>query len=171
MLNIYIANLGKYNEGELVGEWVNLPITEEELEAVYKRIGISEEPDEDGNFYEETAIHNFDTDLPLEVGEWDDVLELSQMVEGYEDLDEWEQHTVAAIIEATGCTLAEAVENVESYSLYEGVNSDEDLGYFYYESGAIEIPDNLVNYFDFEAYGRDCSFDGTYTEYGFLLGA
>lgn len=23
MLKIYIANLGKYNEGELVGKWVN----------------------------------------------------------------------------------------------------------------------------------------------------
>lgn len=25
MLKIYIANLGKYNEGELVGKWVELP--------------------------------------------------------------------------------------------------------------------------------------------------
>ena len=31
MINIFITNLGKYNEGELIGEWVTLPISEEEL--------------------------------------------------------------------------------------------------------------------------------------------
>ncbi|MEE7988226.1 antirestriction protein ArdA, partial [Clostridioides difficile] len=31
MLNIYITNLGKYNEGELIGEWAELPVNEEEL--------------------------------------------------------------------------------------------------------------------------------------------
>lgn len=31
MMNIYLTNLGKYNEGYLIGEWVELPITEDEL--------------------------------------------------------------------------------------------------------------------------------------------
>lgn len=26
-IKIYIANLGKYNDGELIDEWFNLPIT------------------------------------------------------------------------------------------------------------------------------------------------
>lgn len=30
-INIYLTNLGKYNEGELVGEWVELPVSDEEL--------------------------------------------------------------------------------------------------------------------------------------------
>ena len=32
MLNVWIGNLGKYNEGELVGEWLSLPVTDKELE-------------------------------------------------------------------------------------------------------------------------------------------
>ena len=28
---VYITNLGKYNEGELVGEWVHLPTTAKEM--------------------------------------------------------------------------------------------------------------------------------------------
>lgn len=28
----YITNLGKYNEGELVGEWVKFPTTSEDLQ-------------------------------------------------------------------------------------------------------------------------------------------
>ena len=36
----FITNLGKYNEGELVGEWVKFPITNDEMQEVFKRIGI-----------------------------------------------------------------------------------------------------------------------------------
>ena len=36
----FITNLGKYNEGYLVGEWVKFPITNEEMQEVFKRIGI-----------------------------------------------------------------------------------------------------------------------------------
>ena len=36
----FITNLGKYNEGFLVGEWVQFPVTNEEMQAVFKRIGI-----------------------------------------------------------------------------------------------------------------------------------
>ena len=31
----YITNLGKYNEGELVGEWVKFPTTSEDLQKVF----------------------------------------------------------------------------------------------------------------------------------------
>lgn len=34
MLKIYLTNLGKYNEGYLIGEWVTLPIDDDELEEV-----------------------------------------------------------------------------------------------------------------------------------------
>ena len=56
MLRIYLTNLGKYNEGELIGEWLDLPCTDKELEEAKERIGISDEPDENGNYYEEWFI-------------------------------------------------------------------------------------------------------------------
>ena len=39
-MKIYLTNLGKYNDGELVGEWISLPISEEDLNAVFDRIMI-----------------------------------------------------------------------------------------------------------------------------------
>ena len=45
---VYIANLGKYNEGYLVGAWFTFPIDEEDVK---EKIGLNEE-------YEEYAIHN-----------------------------------------------------------------------------------------------------------------
>ena len=63
MLNIYLTNLGKYNEGELLGEWVELPITEEELYNVFDRIKICHDDieycDECGNPYEEYFITDY----------------------------------------------------------------------------------------------------------------
>ena len=34
----YITNLGKYNEGELVGEWVKFPTTSEDLQKVFEAL-------------------------------------------------------------------------------------------------------------------------------------
>ena len=36
----FITNLGKYNEGFLVGEWVKFPVTNEEMQAVFRRTAV-----------------------------------------------------------------------------------------------------------------------------------
>ena len=54
-----MTNLGKYNEGELVGEWVHFPTTEEEMKKVFERIGIGSKG-EFGQVYEEWFITDYD---------------------------------------------------------------------------------------------------------------
>ena len=39
LFEAYITNLGKYNEGELVGDTLKFPTTTEEVQALLKRIG------------------------------------------------------------------------------------------------------------------------------------
>ena len=58
----FVTNLGKYNEGELVGEWVHFPTTEEEMKKVFERIGIGSK-DEFGQVYEEWFITDYDLSL------------------------------------------------------------------------------------------------------------
>ena len=56
--SIYVGshtNLGKYNEGELVGEWVSFPVSADEMKAVLDRIQIGH-PDDFGIPYEEIFI-------------------------------------------------------------------------------------------------------------------
>ena len=55
-MKVYVANLGRYNEGELVGAWFTPPIDEEEMA---ERIGLNED-------YEEYAIHDFGNEDPGE---------------------------------------------------------------------------------------------------------
>ena len=54
----FITNLGKYNEGALVGEWVKFPTTAEELQKVFERIGIGSK-DDFGHPYEEWFITDY----------------------------------------------------------------------------------------------------------------
>ena len=56
LFEAYITNLGKYNEGRLVGETLKFPATTEEVQALLKRIGV------DGVRYEEIFITSFDGD-------------------------------------------------------------------------------------------------------------
>ena len=49
-MRIYIANLGKYNEGELVGAWFTPPV---DFEEVKERISLNDEYD----LYGGTAYH------------------------------------------------------------------------------------------------------------------
>lgn len=61
MLSAAVTNLGKYIEGSLVFEFVDLPVSEGEWEAALAKIGIGE-VDEYGNEYEEWFITDWDDD-------------------------------------------------------------------------------------------------------------
>ena len=52
-ISAFITNLGKYNEGELVGKWHGFPTTSEEIMQTFNEIGI------DGVNYEEFFITDY----------------------------------------------------------------------------------------------------------------
>lgn len=76
-MRVYIANLGKYNEGYLVGDWFSFPLDYEEIK---ERIGLNGE-------YEEYAVHDTDN-FPCEVSEYISIDELNRMYEMIEELPE-----------------------------------------------------------------------------------
>ena len=42
-ISAFLTNLGRYNEGALIGEWVKLPVPEDQLQSVLDRIGINKQ--------------------------------------------------------------------------------------------------------------------------------
>ena len=41
-IRVYVANLGKYNEGEIVGAWLNLPTAQYEIKEFLKtKVGLN----------------------------------------------------------------------------------------------------------------------------------
>ena len=152
LLKVFITNLGKYNEGELIGEWVSLPVDESELEEVLERIGINEE-------YEEYFITDFETEIDgLNVDEYSNIEELNELAEQLENLDEYDLEKVGAIIEAYGADLQEAIEDIDNYTYYNGKTLEE-VAYEIVEE-CYELPEIAQRYFDYEAFARDLGFDG-----------
>ncbi len=158
MMNIYLTNLGKYNEGQLIGEWVELPVSKEELQKVFERIGINEE-------YEEYFITDYECDF-YEVGEYENIDTLNGIAERIEELDEEEIKIVKALMSDLGYTLDEAIEKVNSgdYRIYSDCDSMTDIAYQVVEECGYlnNVPDTVARYFDYEAFGRDLGIEGTF---------
>lgn len=158
MMNIYLTNLGKYNEGELVGEWVQLPISNEELQKVFERIGINKE-------YEEYFITDYECDF-YEIGEYESISTLNEMAEKFDDLDEEQEQVVKVLMSECGYDLDGAIEKAESgdYRIYTDCNDMTDVAYAVVEECDYlrNVPETVARYFDYEAFGRDLGIEGSF---------
>lgn len=136
----FITNLGKYNEGALVGEWVKFPTTAEELKKVFERIGIGAK-DDFGQTYEEWFITDYDCyvdglyDL---LGEYANLDELNYLASKLDDMsqDEYERFQAAMEIgDHTGSIqeLINLTENLDCYDVYPDIHDHDDLGRYYIE--------------------------------------
>ena len=154
----YITNLGKYAEGQLVGETLKFPAITEEVQSLLKNIGV------DGVRYEEFFITAFDGDvmgLYDYLTEYENLDELNHLAHLISELDSDEIETLEAALNKGDHTSSVAdiinlVHNLDCYDLHPGVTDDETLGRIYVEDmELLDVPDNVLPYFDFEAYGRD----------------
>ena len=174
----FITNLGKYNEGALVGEWVKFPTTAEELKKAFERIGIGAK-DDFGQTYEEWFITDYDCyvdglyDL---LGEYANLDELNYLASKLDDMsqDEYERFQAAMEIgDHTGSIqeLINLTENLDCYDIYPDIHDNDDLGRYYIEElDAMQVPEHLRNYIDYEAYGRDIALEesGQFTDLGYV---
>lgn len=174
----FVTNLGKYNEGELVGEWVKFPTTAEEMKKVFDRIGIGKTGDF-GQVYEEWFITDYDCyvdGLYDKLGEYESLDELNYLASKLDEMDrgEFEQFQAAMEIGDHSGSVQEIInltENLDCYDVYPGIDDYDDLGRYYIdELDAMQVPEHLRNYIDYEAYGRDIALDesGDFTSFGYV---
>ena len=184
MIKLYLANLGKYNEGELKGAWIELPYTKEELEEKFVEIGIAHY-DAEGNYvpyvvetdekgyeymYEEYAIHDYETDLDIPINEYSSLSNLNTIAENVDENDIEYINLLLNngdigfrdLLEDTSKNILQGYTFIElDSSIY---NEDEKIGYGYIDEvmcGIEQLPrEVLERYFDFEAYGRDLRLSG-----------
>lgn len=175
----FITNLGKYNEGTLVGEWVKFPTTYEEMQKVFERIGIGQK-DDCGQPYEEWFItDDYDCYVPGlydKLGEYENLDELNYLASKLDEMQFWEYDQFCAAMEMgdhSGSVqeIINLTENLDCYGVYPDIEGYDDLGRYYIdELDAMQVPEHLKNYIDYEAYGRDIALDegGQFTDYGYV---
>lgn len=182
----YITNLGMYNEGRLIGEWVDFPIQhdgltlQESIEKILRRIGV------DGKQYKEYFITDYDSEiagLTENFGEYENLF-LLQALAYKICLPHCDQYSYKKMLESmleygehTGSVLEliNLICNIESFYFLPEVENDYDLGYEYAENIGMfdEIFKQLGmlrNYIDYERYGRDIRLteNGVHTKNGYI---
>ena len=172
MLNVFINTWGNYNEnGADGGEWVTLPMTEEELENTLQQIA-----DNMGDLDPEFCIHDYEWTSeiePRDISEYENIMALNEEINELNDLDEWDQKEIAAAMEAFSYSFTEAMDRQQRgyFTFYAGMDlsevAEEIINDCYFTK---DTPDIFTRYFDFEAFGRDLRFDGyTETSYGVII--
>ena len=162
MINVYITNLGKYNEGYLIGKWLELPATDEEIENVIKEIGI------DGVLYEEYFFTDWEVIDGIEISEYSSLKKLNEIATTLKNLNKFGMEICQCLMKNENCTLDEAIEKKEEriiINLEEDTTIDEysNLAYSYINEiyGGVNKLDKetLAKYFDFKSFGHELSFD------------
>ncbi|MGD2352050.1 antirestriction protein ArdA [Bacillus subtilis] len=173
-IKIYVANLGKYNEGELVGKWFTLPI---DLEEIRVAIGVAHY-DEDENFipyveengvtYEEWAIH--DCEAPFNISEYASIEKLNEIAELIENKEDYEVEAICELFQGNYVSDFEegfnAIDNGD-VRFYHDCKDMSDIAYqLYEETGQLAELTKHINesYIDFEAIGRDMEIEGHFIE-------
>ena len=85
-IKAFVTNLGKYNEGELIGEWVTFPIDEDQQTELFKRIGINEQ-------YEEYFITDYEAPDGMKISEYSSITELNEMAEKLDSVEFYQEPT------------------------------------------------------------------------------
>lgn len=158
MLKIYVTNLRKYNEGQIIGEWVSLP--HEGLEEILDKIS--------NNGKDELLISDYETDISnLKISEYDDILQLNEIAEEIDNLSDDEVIALQAYLEEYN-NIEQALDEVRqgNYTIYYDCDDMSDVAYqVVNESGLLDgVPETIKGYFDYEAYGRDIDIEGTFIQ-------
>lgn len=167
----YITHLRKYTEGALVGEWLQFPTTREKLQETFQKIGLK-----DG---EEYFISDYDMYVPglsNVLGEYENLDELNYLALQLYRLSDYGYKVFEAAIDlgADADSLQQLINltyNLDVFTLYSDIEDYDDLGRMYLEElSNIEVPDEIKDYIDYEAYGRDMSVNETFTfsPHGFI---
>lgn len=170
-ISIFITNLGRYNEGVLMGEWVKLPVPADKLEEVLARIGINGE-------YEEYFITDYEASFAnLNLSEYTSIEALNGFANRLDELESWEVEKLAAVLEYESVSsitdIMDIIDHLDEFDILADVEDDEGLGRYYSEELCTlsAVPEHLRSYFDFESYGRDIRLEsvGCYTSYGYVM--
>jgi hypothetical protein len=103
MIRIALTNLKKYNEGELIYEWVELPC--DDFDEALKRIGNPEE----------YFISDYECEIShMTIHEYENLEELNALAENLNALWPYELKAIEAIMEIDGSDIEEAHDTVKS---------------------------------------------------------
>lgn len=148
---VYVGTYKKYNEGNIFGEWLTLGDYDNYEEFIQACRELHEDEE-----YPELMFQ--DWECPEELRGFISEMSIDENLFLLNDVEEDEEHVIA-YLEYAGEITEKRIE--EARDNYIGQFADYyELGeYFAEELDLLQLSDKVRNYFDFEAYGKDISYD------------
>lgn len=143
--NVYIANLGKYNEGELQGAWFTPPLNFDEVK---EKIGLNDE-------YEEFAIHDYESPIP--VHEYTSLEEINKMANLFQEIPDNLVNAIDDMMNEWFSSLEELVESIDLILVYPDCHNMYEVAKHLIEEEEYmgHIPSSLLHHIDFHSYARE----------------
>jgi antirestriction protein len=166
MLRIYITDLSAYNQGKLIGEFVSLPMDEEDLQKEIKAI-LAEGAEACGDDeHEEYFItdYEFETETKLfDVHEYSNIIELNSRCEELDGFSEDDLKRVSYLIDHVGYDFDDALRSYEDVIIYENMTLEE-VAEDYIEScyNLNDLPEIISRNIDYASIARDFEMSGEY---------
>lgn len=196
-ITVWVGNLGRYNEGDLVGDWILLPVSDQTLrDFLTDSVGIDLDPiivaeksAQGRRVYEEFFVADFEDEgllhaLSYRPGEFDRLEDLNLLAAVASEVP-WD-------VDAVRCALDYDIVAKDPLELANLVAQSDDIPFFRYDFAAYPFTDesaderfglmaaeqsglfqrlereNVLDYFDFERYGEDVGQDYHLTDEGYL---
>lgn len=164
-MEIYITDLAAYNNGHLIGEWVSLPMDEDDLKAKINEIlTIGAEVCEDDE-HEEIFITDYECNF-IEIGEYDNPFKLNKIAQQADELNDHERKMVGFLLRnGLVSNFEEALDKYEDVIIHEDSRM-EDVAYDFIDGfyNLKDLPPIIANAIDYRQIGRELEMDGRYFE-------
>jgi len=145
-IKIYVANLAQYNQGILKGDWLTLPMQEDELQAKINKVLGTDEG---------YAIHDYSASF--HIGEYTSVFELNNIAEIIKDDNSMAQfcHLINE-----GYSIEQALEKYEDVIYYADMTLRDVAEELVEEGHYGEIPEKLQYFIDYDAIAQSLDNEG-----------
>ena len=172
-IDAYLTNLGKYTSGQEAGDWIRLPITQQDFQQVCRQVGL------DGIHYEEYFFPEYETDVPGlydALPEFADISTLNYCAACIRKLDESSLYNLETVLSVSGYVseptdIITLTQNLSAFDFYPDVKNAEELGRYCIDKlKLLRINEEISWYFNYELYGETYAINtgGYFTEHGFF---
>ena len=170
MLKIYLTDLQSYNEGDLVGKWITLPITPFELSQAVSEVltegeAISESENHEEYFITDWEYNSYEFH---DIDEYENIYELNEQLQSLRFKSDNELKAIEFLVSQG---IVDSIDDAMIKAEYVIIHENQDMTGIAYEMmqdsyQADLLPSIIANNIDYEAIGQELTYDGYYYEVG-----
>jgi hypothetical protein len=170
LLEIFLTDLQAYNEGHLVGRWIQLPISKFELAQAISEVLCEGEAICGSENHEEYFISDssYDDYEFITVEEYSNLYELNDQLALLEFKSDYELKAISFLLgESLANDIEDAISKADDVIVHENQNM-EDLAFDLLQDcyGVDQLPSIISNHIDYQGVAKSLEYDGCYYEIG-----